>query len=432
MKWDVIVIGGGPAGMMTAGRAAARGARVLLLEKNDTLGKKLLISGGGRCNVTNNQPDNQLFLQKFPESKQHLFSAFATWNVENTLDFFHERNMPTKVENELRVFPVSNSAKSVWDVLQTYMLRGNVTIQKESPVTGFLITDKTITGVTLKNGETVEANSYILATGGNSHPETGSTGDGFTWLSAIGHSVVDIEPSLVPLALTDSWAKRLQGVSLQDVKLSLTTEPFDTAPTSAKAMAGEQGKQTSTKHETKTGTILFTHFGVTGPAILNMSNSVRELLQYGEVTILLDLLPKFNHKEIDIALQQIYSEQAKKRVKNISTTVLPSSVLRTISELAGIDLEMPCNAVSREQRKALVQLLKALPLHVSHLLGLDKAVITSGGVELSEVDFKTMQSKLFPNLYLVGDVLNINRPSGGYSLQLCWTTGFIAGNSVPV
>jgi predicted Rossmann fold flavoprotein len=412
MKWDLIVIGGGPAGMMAAGRAAARGARVLLLEKNDTLGKKLLISGGGRCNVTNAQTDNRLFLQKLEKSSKFLFSAFATWNVQSTLDFFHERNMPTKIENELRVFPVSDSAKSVWDVLQQYMQEGNVTIQKESPVVGFVTSDGKITGVTLKNKKIMEADAYVLATGGNSHPETGSTGDGFAWLSTIGHSVVDIKPSLVPIALRDAWAKKLQGVSIKDIKLTVM--------------------QNGTKQESRIGKILFTHFGISGPTVLNMSNSIREFLQYGEVTIMADLFPTLNHKEIDIAIQEMYAKQSNKRVKNLSTDLLPSSIMRAISELAGIDLEIPCNSVTREQRKSLVRLLKALPLNVSHLLGLDKAVITSGGVELTEVDFKTMQSKLFPNLYLVGDVLNINRPSGGYSLQLCWTTGFIAGNSVPV
>ncbi len=412
MKWDVIVIGGGPAGMMAAGRAAARGARVLLLEKNDTLGKKLLISGGGRCNVTNGQTDNRLFLKKLEESSKFLFSAFAAWNVQNTLDFFHERNMPTKVENELRVFPVSDSAKSVWDVLHSYMQEGNVTIQKESPVVGFIVTDGKITEVTLKNKKILEAESFVLATGGNSHPETGSTGDGFTWLTKIGHSVVDIEPSLVPVALSDTWTKKLQGVSMKDIKLTVM--------------------QNDAKQGSYGGKILFTHFGISGPTVLNMSNSIRELLQYDKVTIMADLFPKLNHKELDIAIRELYANQSNKRVKNISTDLLPSSVLRTVSELAGIDIEVPCNSVTKEQRKALVRLLKALPLHVSHLLGLDKAVITSGGVELPEVDFKTMQSKLFSNLYLVGDVLNINRPSGGYSLQLCWTTGFIAGNSVPI
>lgn len=413
MQYDVIVIGGGPAGMMAAGRAASRGARVLLLEKNDTLGKKLLISGGGRCNVTNNQPDNKLFLKKLPESMKYLFTSFVQWNVANTLSFFHERGMDTKTENERREFPVSDSAQSVWDVLVKEMQQYNVTIQSSSPVAGFILDDeKNITGVKLKNGDVLNASSYILATGGKSHPETGSTGDGFTWLSEIGHKVITTAPSLVPIALADNWAKKLQGVSLQDVKLSVV--------------------QNSIKQETRTGNMLFTHFGITGPLILNSSNSVRELLQYGAVTLLLDLLPHLNHKEIDDALQAIYLEQAKKRVKNISSTLLPASVLRAAHKLADIDLEMNCTNVSREQRKALVQLLKALPLHVSHLLGLNKAVITSGGVVLDEVNFKTMQSKLFPNVYIIGDVLNINRPSGGYSLQLCWTTGFIAGNSVPL
>ena len=410
MEYDVIVIGGGPAGMMAAGRAASKGARVLLLEKNDTLGKKLLISGGGRCNVTNNQPDNKLFLKKLPESGRYLFTSFVQWNVANTLTFFHERGMDTKTENELREFPVSNSAQSVWDVLVQEMKTHNVKVQPNSPVTGFVVdAEKNITGVKLHNGDILNASSYILATGGKSHPETGSTGDGFTWLSDIGHTVITTAPSLVPIALSDNWAKKLQGVSLQDVKLSVL--------------------QNNIKQETRTGKLLFTHFGISGPMVLNISNSVRELLQYGEVTLSLDVLPHLNHKEIDIELQKIYLEQAKKRVKNISSTILPASVLRAASKVAEIDLETNCTNVSKEQRKALVQILKALPMHVSHLLGLNKAVITSGGVVLDEVHFKTMQSKLFPNLYIVGDVLNINRPSGGYSLQLCWTTGFIAGNS---
>lgn len=413
MHWDVIVIGGGPAGMMAAGKAASKGARVLLLEKNESLGKKLLITGGGRCNVTNNQPDNKLFLKKLPESMKYLFTSFAQWNVTHTLTFFHERGMETKTENERREFPVSDSAQSVWDVLVEELKTTNVTIQANSPVTGFVLDDeKNIAGVKLQNGKVLSATSYILATGGKSHPETGSTGDGFAWLSEIGHKVINTAPSLVPIALADNWAKKLQGVSLQNVKVSVL--------------------QNDTKRETRTGNMLFTHFGVTGPLILNLSNSVRELLQYGEVMLLLDLLPAMNHKEIDEALQAVYLEQAKKRVKNIATTLLPASVLRAAHKLAGIDLETNCTNVSKEERKKLVQLLKALPMHASHLLGLNKAVITSGGVTLDEVNFKTMQSKLFPNLYIVGDVLNINRPSGGYSLQLCWTTGFIAGNSVPV
>ena len=412
MEWDVIVIGGGPAGMMAAGRAASRGARVLLLEKNDSLGKKLLITGGGRCNVTNFQTDNRLFLEYLKESSKFLFSSFSQWNVQDTLDFFHSRSMPTKVEHERRVFPVSDSAKSVYDVLQTYIEQGNVTIWRESPATGFAINDKEITGVRLANKTVVRGASYILATGGNSHPETGSTGDGFRFLSEIGHTVITPKPSLVPIALTDTEVKRLQGIRIEGAKLTLV--------------------QHGVRQESRTGSMLFTHFGISGPAVLNISNSVRELLQYGEVVIMVDLLPTLNHKEIDTAIQEIYKGQSNKRVKNISTTLLPSNVLRVISELAGITPDTPCNSVTKEQRKALVHTLKELPLHVSHLLGLDKAIITSGGVTLQEVDFKTMQSKLFSNLYIIGDVLNIDRPSGGYSLQLCWTTGFVAGNCVPI
>lgn len=410
MTYDVIVIGGGPAGMMAAGVAGSKGAKVLLLEKNETLGKKLLITGGGRCNVTNNQPDNKLFLKKLPESMKYLFTSFVQWNVTSSLTYFHTRGMETKTENERREFPVSNSAQSVWDVLVEEMKKYNVTVQANSPVTGFKLDNaKSITGVKLQNGDVLTADAYILATGGKSHPETGSTGDGFAWLSEIGHKVINTAPSLVPIALADNWAKKLQGVSLQNVKISVT--------------------QNNMKRETRTGNMLFTHFGVTGPVILNSSNSVRELLQYGEVILLLDILPNMNHKEIDVELQKILLEQAKKRVKNISSNLVPSSVLREVSKLSGIDVEKTCNDVSKDERKKIVQLLKALPLHVSQLLGVNKAVITSGGADLSEVDFKTMQSKLFPNLYLVGDVLNINRPSGGYSLQLCWTTGFVAGNA---
>lgn len=412
MEWDVIVIGGGPAGMMAAGRAASRGARVLLLEKNDSLGKKLLITGGGRCNVTNFQTDNRLFLEHLKESSKFLFSSFSQWNVQDTLDFFHSRAMPTKVENQRRVFPVSDSAKSVFDVLQAYIEQGNVTIWRESPVAGFVLDEKEIAGVRLGNKAVVSGASYILATGGNSHPETGSTGDGFRFLSEIGHTVITPKPSLVPIALTDAWAKRLQGIRVEGAKLTLM--------------------QHGVRQESRTGDMLFTHFGVSGPTVLNISNSVRELLQYGEVIIMVDLLPALNHKEIDTAIQEIYKEQSNKRVKNISTTLLPSNVLRAMSELVEINPDTPCNSVTKEQRKALVHAIKELPLHASHLLGIDKAIITSGGVELTEVEFKTMQSKLFSNLYLIGDVLNINRPSGGYSLQLCWTTGFVAGNCVPI
>jgi predicted Rossmann fold flavoprotein len=407
--FDTIVIGGGPAGMMAAGRAAELGARVLLIEKNETLGKKLLITGGGRCNVTNAEFDNRKFLDKFKDQGKFLFSAFSEWNVQNTLDFFHKRVMPTKVENELRVFPVSNKAQSVWDVLVTYLKSGKVTVLSHSPVGEILFEEGSVTGVKLKNKEVIKAHSIILATGGTSRPETGSTGDGFIWLKKLGHTVIIPEPSLVPIAIKDAWVKKIAGVSLKEIKITTF--------------------QNGEKQDSLKGKILFTHVGVSGPTILNMSKDIGELLKYGEVVISLDLLPAMDYSALNSKLQDIFKEHSNKKFKNSLGTLVPTALAGIVVELSGINEDTQCNTISREERLALVQLMKAIPLHVHKLLGVEKAVTSSGGVSLDEVDFKTMRSRLFSNLYVVGDILNIDRPSGGYSLQLCWTTGFVAGSS---
>lgn len=411
-QWDVIVVGGGPSGMMAAGRAAEKGAKVLIIEKNDTLGKKLLITGGGRCNVTNSEFDNRKFLEKFKDDGKYLFSAFSQWSVKETLDFFHQKGMETKVENELRTFPVSNSAQTVWDVLADYIKQNNVTILSNSPVTQIIYENGKITGVKLKNKDIVQGKSVIIATGGTSRPETGSTGDGYAWLKNIGHTIVVPTPSLVPVSVKDLWVKRLAGVSLSDIKITLFQN-------------GE--KQIATK-----GKLLFTHVGVSGPTILNMSKDIGELLKYGDVVISIDLLPKLNYGMLNTQLQELFKEHHKKKFKNSLSSLIPPAIVPIITELSGIKDETECNSVTREERLKLIYLLKGLPLNVEKLLGVDKAVITSGGVVLNEVDFKTMRSRLFPNLYLIGDILNINRPSGGYSLQLCWTTGYVAGNSVTI
>ncbi|MDO8496866.1 MAG: aminoacetone oxidase family FAD-binding enzyme [bacterium] len=406
--WDVVVIGGGPSGMMAAGTAASSGARVLLIEKNSTLGKKLLITGGGRCNVTNAETDTKKLLAKFGKAGKFLFSAFAQWAVTDTLEFFHEHGMQTKIENELRVFPVSNKAQSVWNVLNEYMKDGKVTVMTGSPVESFITSNKkVISGVKLTNGDIIQGKSFILATGGKSRPETGSTGDGFGWLRSLGHTVIDTAPALVPIKLSDPWIKRLQGVSIPLVRFSVLQND--------KRQAVHKGK------------LLFTHFGVSGPTILNMSNQVRELLEYGTVTIIADLVPSLDHKRTDTTIQNIFKTNSNKIFKNITAEFLPTAVIQVIGELAGIDMKTPCHSISREARLRLVQFLKALPLHVSGVLGLEKAVVTSGGIALEEVDFKTMRSRKIKNLYLTGDILNIARPSGGYSLQLCWTTGVVAG-----
>ncbi len=407
--WDVVVIGGGPAGMMAAGRAAERGAKVLLLEKNTSVGKKLLITGGGRCNVTNAQFDTRKLLDKFKDSGKYLFSAFSQWSVKETIDFFNSRHMDTKVEAFLRVFPVSNRSQSVLDVLVEYMKQGGVVVRSHSEVTDFEVSDKTIIAVKMKGKKRIQAKNFILATGGQSHPETGSTGDGFVWLKEIGHRVIPPDVSLVPIVLKDGWVKRLQGVTLQSTKITLF--------------------QNEVKQASARGRVLFTHFGISGPTILNMSREVGELLKYGDVTISLDILPELDHGKLNLKLQEVLKEHSNKKFKNSLSTLVMPSLAPIIVELSGIDPETWSHSVTREERLKLVTLLKAIPLSVDGLLGEEKAIVTSGGVSLDEIDFKSMSSRLFPNLYLVGDILNIDRPSGGYSLQLCWTTGFVAGTA---
>jgi predicted Rossmann fold flavoprotein len=404
--YDVAVIGGGPAGMMAAGRACKTG-KVILLEKNPTLGVKLLITGGGRCNVTNAQYDVRTFLKKYKESDKFLFSAFSQFSVKEALEFFNGNGMDTKVEAENRVFPVSNSAQSVWDVLVKQM--GNVTIVNNTTVTGFDSDGKEIKAINLKNGKKVSAKKVILATGGKSRPETGSTGEGFDWLKKLGHNIIASNEALVPIALKDKWVKDLSGVTLQDIKLTTY--------------------QNNTKQQVNKGKLLFTHFGISGPTVLNMSSDIGELLKYGEVDIRLDLLPNLDHGNMNAKLQELFKIDDKKKIKNSLDSLIPSALVGLVLKSAGIDENKTNNSVSRDERIRLIDAIKNVSMNVDSLLGSDKAIVSSGGVDLTEVDFKTMQSKIISNLYLAGDVLNIDRPSGGYSLQLCWTTGWIAGGN---
>lgn len=408
--YDVVVIGGGPAGMMAAGRAAERGRTVLLLEKNEGLGKKLLITGGGRCNVTNNKTDVREMLSKYKGSDQFLFSAFAQFSVTDALEFFHARGLATKEENEGRMFPVTERAQSVWDVLVAYMKKGGVKVRTDAAVAGIAVDKKTgDVVVKTKTGESFAAKTCVVATGGVSRPETGSTGDGFRWLNKLGHTIVPNDAALVPVALTDAWAKKLGGVTLKDIKLTV----FQDGIAQAKA----------------NGKLLFTHFGISGPTVLNKSRGIGELLKYGAVIICVDLFPKTDAGALRKKLQALLVGESNKKLKNVLSGLIPSALASALLGIADIDGETASHSVSTEARKNLVALMKSVPLHVSGLLGADKAIVSSGGVALPEVNFKTMQSRLVPSIYLAGDVLNVNRPSGGYSLQLSWTTGYVAGSN---
>lgn len=420
-KYDVVVIGGGPAGMIAAGRAAERGRHVLLLEKNSALGKKLLITGGGRCNLTNNKTNNRVLLEKYKTSAKFLYSAFSQFDVSSTLDFFHSRGLKTKEEAEGRVFPVTNKAQSVFDVLSKYLQVPGVQIMTKARVTALAYNkEKSIFAITLADKTVIHTEHCIVATGGLSHPETGSTGEGFNWLRKIGHRIHDNDMALVPLASSDTWVKKLSGLTLRDVKLTTF--------------------KNGVKQKAYKGKVLFTHFGITGPTVLNMSSDVGALLRRGEgdeydgigsndVRIDIDLFPSLDGGTIKKKLHTLLTEQSNKKIKNSLAGLVASALVPLVLEKCAIDGETYSHSVSTEQRKSIIAFVKGVPLNVAGLLGKDKAVVSAGGVDLSEVNFKTMQSRIIPGLFLVGDVLNIDRPSGGYSLQLCWTTGFVAGNS---
>lgn len=450
--FDVIVVGGGPAGMMAAGRAAELGQRVLLIEKNDTLGRKLLISGGGRCNVTNATFDTRLLLKQYGTAEQFLYSPFSQFDVKQTIHFFESRGMKTKVENENRVFPVSDSARSVWEVMKRYMetagpasgTGGSVKVMMNTAVLGFVTDEKKINAVKIKPAKgglvtEISAKHYILSAGGASRPETGSDGTAFKWLQNIGHTVTVPTPSLVPITVKDAWVSRLAGLSLSGIKVTVLQD--------------KTKKYEVRKNEIKNTKVLFTHVGLSGPTILNMSADIRELLEHryseakggtpDDIFISLDLVPDADYGVLNKKLQDIFLANGKKKFKNCLGDLVPSTLQPIIFERLseqknktdekggiGLDPEKPVNLVSRDERLALMTLLKHFTLTVKGLLGFDKAIIADGGVDIREVDSATMKSRLYPNLSLVGDILDIERPSGGYSLQLCWTSGYVAGSNI--
>ena len=407
--WDVIIIGGGASGMMAAGVAGSRGKKVLILEKNRSLGEKLKITGGGRCNITNAEYDIRTLLKKYGEGESFLYSPFSHFGVEDTFTYFEKRGLPLVVQARNRAFPHTEKATDVCAVMQKELALHHVAVELGCSVKRFLIEKNSIVGVETSRG-VYKAKAYILATGGMSHPETGSTGDGFHFLSSIGHTIKKPTPTIVPLAVADTWVHALSGVSLSFMKITFMLD-------GKKAFA-------------KTGKLLFTHFGISGPLILNSAHAVSELLESGIVTAKIDAYPDTNEKALEEKIMKVMDVNKNKLFRSILPDLIPLGLSDTvISLLPQVDFEKRVHSVSRAERKALIALLKAFPLTITHLMGYDRAVVADGGVMLSEIDTRTMQSKLFSNLYITGDLLHINRPSGGYSLQLCWTTGFVAGNA---
>ncbi|MFI5260442.1 MAG: NAD(P)/FAD-dependent oxidoreductase [Candidatus Paceibacteria bacterium] len=407
--YDVLVIGGGASGMMAGGRAAELGKRVLLLEKNAKLGEKLSISGGGRCNITNAEEDERLFLSHYGDADKFLHTTFSQFSVRDTFSFFESKDLPLKVEAHQRAFPASERASDVVEALSRYLKAGGVEVQTGVTVEQIIAKDGRIERVQTSAGD-FSASSYILATGGLSHPETGSTGDGFAWLTKLGHTVAKPTPTIVPLKTKEQWVKDLAGTSLPLMKITYFVD--------------------GVKKFSKSGPLLFTHFGISGPTVLNSAGKVATLLQEGTVTAEIDVFPGVDLGALDRQVTEIFDANKNKALKNALKDIVPPGTAEVLlSLLPSIDPETKVHSVTKEDRKALVASLKRVPLTIVELMGFDRAVVADGGLPLTEIDTKTMRSRRLDNLFVTGDLLHIKRPSGGYSLQLCWTTGYVAGSA---
>ncbi len=407
-KFDVAVIGGGPAGMLAAGRAAELGAKVVLLEKNSTLGKKLLLTGNGRCNLTQIDCDVKEFIEKLGKNGKFLFSALSAFGPNEIIEFFAQNNLPAKIEKNGRVFPVSDSAKNVLLTIVNYLEKNDVKIITDAKVLGFVFAKNKISGVRLVK-KTISADKIILCTGGKAFPITGSTGDGYAWSKELGHTVIAPTPALAPVKIQEMWVRDLQGLSLQEAKISLW--------------------QNEKKQCVFQGELIFTHFGLSGPLIINASKIINTLLRNGSVIIELELFPELTVSELDKKLILAFRENNKKDIKNYFKEMLSQKILNLILKLTKIDPDKKLNFLTKKERRSIVMLLKSLKFTVAEVMGFEQAMITSGGVALKEIDPKTMRSKIIENLYFAGEVLDLDGPTGGYNLQICWSTGHLAGES---
>ena len=407
-SFDIAVIGGGPAGMMAAGQAAELGAKVILIEKNETLGKKLLITGKGRCNFTHNEFDLRKFAEKFGRNGRFLYSALAVFGAREVIDFFESRGVKAKVEQGDRIFPEKGNAQDVLNIFIKYLAEGKVNILLNARVSGFKQEKGKISQVLLGDRE-ISADKYILCTGGKSYPQTGSIGDGYRWAEQLGHIIIPPVPALNPVKTSDGWAKELQGLSLKNISLQLF--------------------QNNKKKDERFGEMLFTHFGVSGPIVMDMSKNIGELLKSGPVKLILNLKPALDFKKLDRRIRRDFQEFKGRMFKNSLKGLLPLSIIPVIIKLSGIGPEKKVDYISREERNKLVHLLKELELTPTGLLGFKWSVVTSGGVALKEVNPDTMGSRKIKNLYFAGEILDLDGPSGGYNLQECWGTGYLAGKS---
>ncbi len=427
----VIVIGGGPAGMFAAYFAAKNGHKVTLLEQNEKLGKKLYITGKGRCNITNASDMEDLFANVCSNEK-FLYSAFYSYTNDQVVEFFENYGLRTKVERGNRVFPVSDHSSDVIATLTKALKDVGVEVklytkvvkliteeyldENREPViaekkTGLL--KQVVKGVVLEDNTTLIADAVVLATGGISYPSTGATGDGYRFAENLNHKIVEPTPSLVPFEIQESWVTEMQGLALKNVAVTIERE----------------GK----KLYSDFGEMLFTHFGVSGPMILSASASIKPAYFKDfahEMTLKIDLKPALDREQLDKRILKDFEEAKNKQYKNSIQKLLPSKMIPIIIKLSGINPDKQVNEITREERAQLVDLLKGLPMTIIGLRGWNEAIITKGGVSVKQVNPSTMESKLVNGLYFAGELLDLDAMTGGYNLQIAWSTGYLAGNSI--
>ena len=411
----VLIIGGGAAGMMAAAFAAKNGNRVEVFEKNEKLGKKLFITGKGRCNITN-AADLEDFFSAVTSNPKFLYSAFYSFTNEQVISFFEELGVKTKVERGGRVFPVSDHSSDVIQALKSEMERLGVKINLNAEVKE-LITEKnstieTVNGIRLVSGKKISGDAVIVATGGISYPSTGSTGDGYRFARRCGHKVSELSPSLVPMEVKEWYAGELMGLSLRNIEIRIT-----------------DGKK---KLYQEFGEMLFTHYGVTGPVILSASSVVGKKLKDTELTLHIDLKPALTEEQLDKRVLREFETNHNRQFKNAVDSLFPSKLRPVIVELSGIPEEKKVHEITKEERLRFVRLIKDFTMTLTGLRGYNEAIITKGGVSVKEIDPGTMESKLVKGLYFAGEVLDLDAVTGGYNLQIAWSTGYLAGMNAGV
>ena len=409
MKNKCIVIGGGAAGMMAAFAAADDAWQVELLEKNEKLGKKIYITGKGRCNVTNDcEPDT--FFTNVVSNPKFLYSAYYTFDNTQVMQLLEENGCPLKIERGNRVFPVSDHSSDIIRTLQNALLKKDVKISLHTKVNNILIKDGRVCGVELSDGKKLSADAVVVATGGVSYASTGSTGDGYRFAKDSGHKVTDVKPALVPFTVKESWPLTLQGLALKNVEVTLT-----------------DGKK-EIYHGF--GEMLFTHFGISGPLILSASSYYCKKYFDKEVQLSLDLKPALSAEQLDKRILRDFEEKKNKQLKNALDGLLPAKMIPVIIAIAQIPAEKYVHDITREERQILVDLLKKLPITVTGTRPFNEAIITQGGISVKDINPSTMESKLVNNLYFAGEVLDLDAMTGGFNLQIAWSTGYLAGMSI--